>query len=94
MVLTLAMGWSHIGHAADKTIEVAVNVNDYPFGFIDDNNKISGYDGELLQLIEKNLTGYKFHFNSVSRDALIVGFIPRGLILWWLTILSDKGARN
>lgn len=73
MVLTLAMGWSHIGHAADKIIEVAVNVNDYPFGFIDDNNKISGYDGELLQLIEKNLTGYKFHFNSVSRDALIVG---------------------
>lgn len=57
MVLTLAMGWSHIGHAADKTIEVAVNVNDYPFGFIDDNNKISGYDGELLQLIEKILPG-------------------------------------
>lgn len=71
--LALAIGLGQAAHAADKTIEVAVNSNGFPFSFIDDDNKISGYDGELLQIVEQHLKGYKFHFNAVSRDAIIVG---------------------
>ncbi|WP_050815636.1 MULTISPECIES: transporter substrate-binding domain-containing protein [Brenneria] len=58
---------------AEKTIEVVVNANGFPFSFVDDDDHISGYDGELLQIIDKRLKGYKFHFNTVSRDAIIVG---------------------
>jgi len=56
-----------------ETVEVVVNANGFPFSFVDDNNNITGYDGELLKIIDQKLTNYKFHFNAVSRDAMIVG---------------------
>lgn len=60
-------------YAADKTVEVVINENGYPFSFIDDKNNVSGYDGDLLKIINDKLKGYKFHFNAVGRDAMIVG---------------------
>lgn len=56
-----------------ETIEVVVNANGFPFSFVDDNNNITGYDGELLKAVDEKLKDYKFHFNAVSRDAMIVG---------------------
>lgn len=77
--LTVLLGFAQHTQAATtsstvpKTVEVVVNSNGYPFSFLDDDNKISGYDGELLQIIEKRLPDYKFHYNAVSRDAMVIG---------------------
>jgi L-cystine transport system substrate-binding protein len=77
--LTILLGFAQHTQAATpssttpKTVEVVVNSNGYPFSFLDDDNKISGYDGELLQIIEKRLPDYKFHYNAVSRDAMVIG---------------------
>ena len=75
--LTLAMG-INAAQAVEKsphakTIEVVVNANGFPFSFVDDNNNITGYDGDLLKVLDQRLTDYTFHFNAVSRDAMIVG---------------------
>lgn len=65
--------WAAQSSAAPQTVEVVVNANGFPFSFIDDNNKLSGYDGELLQIVDERLPDYQFHFSAVSRDAMIVG---------------------
>lgn len=56
-----------------KEVEVVINENSFPFSFVDDAGKFSGYDGELLGIIEEKLPQYSFHFNAVSRDAMLVG---------------------
>lgn len=56
-----------------KEVEVVINENAFPFSFVDDTGKFSGYDGELLGIIDEKLPQYSFHFNAVSRDAMLVG---------------------
>lgn len=56
-----------------KTVEVVINENAFPFSFVDDNGSYSGYDGELLGIIAQKLPQYNFHFNAVSRDAMLIG---------------------
>lgn len=56
-----------------EVVEVVVNANGYPFSFVDDNDNITGYDGDLLKILDERLPDYQFHFNAVSRDAMIVG---------------------
>lgn len=56
-----------------KDVEVVINENAFPFSFVDDAGKFSGYDGELLALVDEKLPEYSFHFNAVSRDAMLVG---------------------
>lgn len=72
-VLSVGALTSSISHAEVKTVEVVINDNGYPFSFIDDKNQVSGYDGDLLKIIGEKLKDYKFHFNAVGRDAMIVG---------------------
>lgn len=72
-ILALGLLASAYTAAANKVVEVVINENGYPFSFIDDKNKVSGYDGELLTIIGSKLKGYQFHINAVSRDAMIVG---------------------
>ena len=43
-----------------KTVEVVVNANGFPFSFVDDNNNITGYDGDLLKVLDQRLTDYTF----------------------------------
>ncbi len=75
--LALAMGMNAAQavekSANAKTVEVVVNANGFPFSFVDDNSNITGYDGDLLKVLDQRLTNYTFHFNAVSRDAMIVG---------------------
>ncbi|ATA23301.1 amino acid ABC transporter substrate-binding protein [Brenneria goodwinii] len=56
-----------------KEVEIVINENSFPFSFVDDSGKFSGYDGELLAIIDEKLPEYSFHFNAVSRDAMLVG---------------------
>jgi L-cystine transport system substrate-binding protein len=71
--LALNLLASSVVFAADKIIEVVINENGYPFSFVDDKNNITGYDGDLLKVVGERLKGYKFNYNAVSRDAMIVG---------------------
>ena len=54
-------------------MNVALDNNNYPFSYTDENGNISGYDGELLRIIQKKLPEYKFTFSSVSQDAILTG---------------------
>lgn len=56
-----------------KNVNVALDNNNYPFSFTDENGHISGYDGDLLRIIQKKLPEYKFTFSSVSQDAILTG---------------------
>lgn len=73
---------------------MVVNANGFPFSFVDDNNNITGYDGELLKIIDRQLTNYKFHFNAVSRDAMIVGLSTGAYTSQRIIFISRKSARH
>ncbi|VTN09026.1 L-cystine transport system permease protein tcyL [Raoultella terrigena] len=47
MQVTMAQAAEKSANA--QTVEVVVNANGFPFSFVDDNNNITGYDGELLK---------------------------------------------
>lgn len=56
-----------------KVIKVGLVADNAPFSFLTSNNEPSGYDGELLQLINKQLKGYKFEYSALSQSSLLVG---------------------
>ncbi|GAA0481380.1 transporter substrate-binding domain-containing protein [Tatumella punctata] len=59
--------------AATQQINVAMDSNNYPFSYVDENGVISGYDGDLLKIIQKKLPEYKFTYSTVSQDAILTG---------------------
>lgn len=56
-----------------KDVNVVINENSFPLSFVDDEGNYSGYDGELLGIIAERLPQYRFHFDAVSRDAMLIG---------------------
>lgn len=54
-----------------KTIKVGMNIEYKPFEYIDENNKVVGFDVELLDLISKR-SGLKFEIINMPFDSLIV----------------------
>lgn len=56
-----------------KVIQVAGVTGKKPYTFVDDNNEYSGYDFELLKKIDEALPQYKFEYNALAQDALLVG---------------------
>lgn len=54
------------------TINVAGVTANRPYTF-PKGNKISGYDGELLQKIDKDLSQYKFKYSTASQNSVFVG---------------------
>jgi L-cystine transport system substrate-binding protein len=56
-----------------KVIKIA-GVNDaQPFTYIDDNGNLSGYDGDVLQAINKLLPQYKFEYSGMDQSAMLLG---------------------
>lgn len=56
-----------------KTIKIA-GVNDAkPFTYIDESGNLSGYDGEVLQAINKKLPQYKFEYSGMDQGAMLLG---------------------
>ena len=62
-----------LAQAATQQVNVALDSNNYPFSYVDENGNISGYDGELLKIIQKKLPEYKFTYSTVSQDAILTG---------------------
>lgn len=54
------------------TINVAGVTANRPYTF-PKGNKISGYDGELLQKVDKDLPQYKFKYSTASQNSVFVG---------------------
>lgn len=81
VALILAIGGAHYfssHHAASAsadhvtTINVAGVTANRPYTFAD-HGKIGGYEGELLQKIDKDLPQYKFKYSTVSQNSAFVG---------------------
>lgn len=70
--LTKFLGFMSLGFALvfANTLKVGTSPNYPPFEFIDNNNKISGFDIDLLDEISKR-TGFKYELVSIGFDALI-----------------------
>ena len=56
-----------------EKVNVALDNNNYPFSYVDENGNISGYDGDLLKIIQQKLPQYKFTYSTVSQDAILTG---------------------
>mgnify|MGYP004707247567 FL=1 len=65
--------FASLAQAATQQVNVAMDSNNYPFSYVDENGAISGYDGDLLKIIEKKLPEYKFTYSTVSQDAILTG---------------------
>ncbi|MDD3224834.1 MAG: transporter substrate-binding domain-containing protein [Clostridium sp.] len=56
-----------------KVIKIA-GVNDAkPFTYVDESGNLSGYDGEVLQAINKKLPQYKFEYSGMDQGAMLLG---------------------
>jgi len=56
-----------------KVIKIA-GVNDAkPFTYLDENGELSGYDGDVLQAINKKLPEYKFEYSAMDQSAMLLG---------------------
>lgn len=59
--------------ATDDQVILVGTQNDYPpFAFADDNNKLTGYDIEVVKAIDKQLDGYAFEFVAVPWDSMFL----------------------
>ncbi len=56
-----------------EKVNVALDNNNYPFSYVDENGNISGYDGDLLKIIQQKLPQYHFTYSTVSQDAILTG---------------------
>lgn len=56
-----------------QVIKVGLVADNPPFTFMTSNNQPSGYDGELLQMINKKLKGYKFEYSALAQNSLLIG---------------------
>ncbi|ARU95383.1 transporter substrate-binding domain-containing protein [Tatumella citrea] len=65
--------FASLAQAATQQVNVAMDSNNYPFSYVDENGAISGYDGDLLKIIQKKLPEYKFTYSTVSQDAILTG---------------------
>ncbi|MFT8595443.1 MAG: transporter substrate-binding domain-containing protein [Lentilactobacillus hilgardii] len=78
VVIVVAIGAAHFLSTSSSsnqkvtTINVAGVRTNRPYTF-PKGGKISGYDGELLQKIDKDLPQYKFKYSTASQNSVFVG---------------------
>ncbi|MDO4619045.1 MAG: transporter substrate-binding domain-containing protein [Lachnospiraceae bacterium] len=56
-----------------EVIQVAGVTGKKPYTFVDENGEFSGYDFEVLKLIDEKLEQYDFEYTALEQDALLVG---------------------
>lgn len=61
------------GDGAVKTLLVATGASPRPYTFLDDNDELTGYDIEILKLIDERLDGIEFTFEVAEFPALFAG---------------------
>ena len=79
VIILIIFGGHYLSSSTSKgnskgvtTINVAGVTANRPYTF-PEGNKISGYDGELLQRIDKDLPQYKFKYSTASQNSVFVG---------------------
>ncbi|OXS72497.1 amino acid ABC transporter substrate-binding protein [Lysinibacillus sp. KCTC 33748] len=70
------------GEASDKdsedggkvrTVKVAFDQASKPISYLDDNGNPTGYDVEVMKLVDEQLPDYKFEFVGTTSDDLLIG---------------------
>ncbi|MCH4190787.1 MAG: transporter substrate-binding domain-containing protein [Butyrivibrio sp.] len=56
-----------------KTIQVGYVENSYPLDYEDEKGNLTGYEIEVLKLIDEKLPDYQFEYSSGAQDALFAG---------------------
>jgi len=61
--------------SGDVTVlKVARNaVPNPPFSYVDENNKMTGYTVEYLELVDERLEQYEFDYEEIAREAMLAG---------------------
>lgn len=78
-ILLVAVGCSSDKSASNeseggvRTIKVAYAQNGIPVTYQDDNGDATGYDVEVLKLIDERLPDYEFEFIPTTDDDLLIG---------------------
>ncbi|ALS24420.1 MULTISPECIES: transporter substrate-binding domain-containing protein [Paenibacillus] len=62
-----------IGTAEAKKIKVAFAQTGKPITYVDENGKATGYDVEVLKLVDELLPQYEFEFVPTTDDDLLIG---------------------
>ncbi len=71
-ISALALGSSAL--AADvTTVNIAGVTGKKPYTYVDDEGNFTGYDFEVLKLIDEKLEQYEFNYTALEQDALLVG---------------------
>jgi L-cystine transport system substrate-binding protein len=58
---------------APTVVKMAINNTWKPFGFVDANDKLAGYNVDILNAINTKIPDYKFEYEGVDQAALFVG---------------------
>lgn len=56
-----------------KTIQVGYVTSSYPLSYEDENGNLTGYEIEVLKLVDEKLKDYQFEYSSAAQDALYTG---------------------
>ncbi len=78
VVIIVAIGAAHFLSSSSSSSQKVTTVNvagvtaNRPYTF-PKGDKISGYDGELLQKIDQDLPQYKFKYSTASQNSVFVG---------------------
>lgn len=64
---------SGTGADAAQTLVVATGASPRPFTFLDDNDELTGYDIEILKLVDEALPDLEFEFQVAEFPALFAG---------------------
>lgn len=56
-----------------RTITWAIMDPNKPYGYVDENGKITGAEPEILRKVDELLPEYEFKFESMDQDAMLLG---------------------
>lgn len=72
-VVIAIFGCSKKTEESVRTIEVAHTVTNVPYDYLDENGNSDGFEIAVLKAVDELLPEYKFHFNGVSDEELLIG---------------------
>lgn len=61
------------GEAAVTKVGVGTMGTYYPFSYVDDNGRVTGFDIEVLREVQKRLEGIEFEFKPTPWDSMFLG---------------------
>jgi L-cystine transport system substrate-binding protein len=76
LIMTAGIRWGYAANASEakpRVIECAFASTLQPYGYVDTDGKIKGYEIDILRKIDELLPEYEFNFNPVDYEAETIG---------------------